>query len=630
MRIEGINNYRILNNKPKLSFKNLIDNQSSFETNTIPFMFVPFNTKIYNPTLLSARTQPNMKDFFDFLDTISVNEKCLTKEIKDYTFAYNRNFDTKAWRNFLSEMNESVAVMDSTNEEKTFLSKLLEIYPISKLLNLKTFNPNKAIEFLDTLYDRSDEEISKIPFSAQLDFMIDAASSDKNINEYVEDMFYFVKLEDNNGDKLLSERAGEMDRTQVGVIQYMLSIDKGSVEASNIQMLLELIQNGVVDKHIFDTIPYNGRISSFIAEDIDKLYNAYSSGIEPTDFFVPTFRTKEDAELIMDIGDVYELKGKKNIFIIDKNGKSVQLKMDKETYFELFPPIERFASTQNDIGNCWEITGFNTIFCDPQERISILSLYEQDGDDILISFPSGNSKKTRFEGGELPTSAIQRFYSKGTKGIQLFEYAHAIELHEEQIKTLKQQIQYSIDNAKTPERKKELEEKMQVLEEMLEEDRENVVIELNPQTFEWSFELRKQKPDTFDNAVTATRDGGDPILLFKHLGYTTTNIRDDDLKIYSLISNPQNFEDYIITFGTKEDDFFGGRKLPILNDHSYRLYPTKTDETTGKVTDFKLIDPAGIVEIPINIMELRKYSAIYSVARRNKTDKSRISFKVDY
>ena len=391
-------------------------------------------------------------------------------------------------------------------------------------------------------------------------------------------------------------------------------------------MLLDLIQNGVVDKHIFDVIPYNGKISSFIAEDIDKLYNAYTSGIKPIDFFVPTFRTKEDAELIMNIGDVYELKGEKNIFVLDENGKSIQLKMDKETYFELFPPIERFAATQNDIGNCWEITGFNTIFCDQQERISILNLYEQDGDDILISFPSANAKETRFEGGELPTSANLRFYSKGAKGLQLFEYAHAIELHEEQIKTLKQQIQYSIDSAKTLERKKELEEKMQVLEEMLEEDRDNIVIELNPQTFEWSFEIKKQEPNTFDNAITATRDGGDPIILFKHLGYTTTNIKDDDLKIYSLISNPRNFKDYIITFGTKEDDFLSLKKLPILNDHSYRLYPTKIDPITRKVTDFKLIDPAGIVEIPISISELRKYNAIYSIARRDKTNKSRINF----
>ena len=626
MRIGSINNYRVINNRQNLAFKKSNANKNAEHKTTIPFDLIPFNTNIYNPISLSARTQPNMKDFFNFLDGIFVEGKCLSKEIKDYRFAYNQNFDVQAWKNFISEMNESVAIMDSGDEEKTFLSKLLELYPISELLNSKTFNPNKAIEFLDTLYDRSDEEISEIPFSAQLDFMVNAASSDCNLDEYIDDMFYFVRLEEKRGDKILSERAGKMDRPQVDVIKYMLSIDKGSVEASNIQMLLELVQNEVVDKHIFDVIPYNGKISSFIAEDIDKLYNAYTSGIKPIDYFVPTFRTKDDAELIMDIGDVYELKGEKNIFILDKNGNSVPLKIDKETYFELFPPIERFASTQNDIGNCWEITGFNTIFCDPQERISILSLYEQDDDDILISFPSGNANKIRFEGGELPTSANLRFYSKGAKGLQLFEYAHAIELHEEQINTLKQQIQYSIDNAKTKERKKELEEKMQILEEMLDEDRDNVVIELNPQTFEWSFELKKQNPDTFDNAITATRDGGDPIILFKHLGYTTTNIKDDDLKIYALISNPQNFEDYIITFGTKEDDFWGLKKLPILNDHSYRLYPTKTDETTGKVTNFKLVDPAGIVELPIDILELRKYSAIYSIARRDKTNKSRINF----
>ena len=581
----------------------------------------------YVPNILIARSQPNMKEFFDFLDEIEVNGKSLTKYIKDFRFAFNPNFDKEAWMHFLSEMNDSVAIMDSTEEEKTFLSKVLELYSISELLNSKSFKPTKAIDFLDIYYDRPDEEISAFPFSAQLDFMINAASSDRNLEDYVDDMFYFLQVEDKLGNRILSERAGQMDRTQVDVLKYMLNIDKGSVDASNVQMLLELVQNGVVGEHVFDSIPWNGKINSFIIEDIDKLYQAYIQGVDPIDAFVPTFKTKEQAVSSLRIGDVFELEGQEYIYILDKNKSVVPLKMDKETYFELFPPIERYAGTQNDIGNCWEITGFNTILCDPEERVSILNLYEQDGDDILISFPAQKAKKIHFEGGELPSYTNLRYYTKGSKGMQLFEYAHAIEMHEEQIETLKQQIQYAIDNAKTSERKKELQEKLETLQEMLDENRENVYITLNPQTFEWSFELLEKDANEFENAVMATRDGGDPITLFKRLEYPTANIKDNDLQIYELISNPQNFEDYIIAFGTKDDDFLFPKNSPLLKDHSYRIYPTKVDVTTGKVTDLKLIDPAGIIEIPMNIMELRKYGGIYSVARRDKTDKSKISFK---
>ena len=118
-------------------------------------------------------------------------------------------------------------------------------------------------------------------------------------------------------------------------------------------------------------------------------------------------------------------------------------------------------------------------------------------------------------------------------------------------------------------------------------------------------------------------------MLFKKLGYTVANVKDDDLLVYSLISNPKNFEDYIITFGTKEDDFEFPQNSPLISDHSYRIYPLAIDETTGKVTDFKLVDPCGIIETTMSGIDLRKHNGIFSVARRDKTDKSKISLQVD-
>ncbi|MBQ8886560.1 MAG: hypothetical protein IJY61_02550 [Candidatus Gastranaerophilales bacterium] len=589
-----------------------------------------YSFPFFTPNILMARQQNGMAEFFDFLSQINIEEKDLTKQIKDFKFAFNPNFDKKAWTNFISEMNESVAVFDSTGEEKTFLSKLLQIHPLDELLNTPNFKPSKAISFLDELYERTDEEISEIPFTAQLDFMVDFASSDKDVKEYIDDLFYFVELEDINGDRFLSEYVGQMDRNKVDVIKHMLNIDKASVEASNVQMLLELIQNGVVDKHVFDCIPFEGKINSFIVEDIDKLYDSYLEGIDPIDKFVPPVENHSEAQVLLNIGDVYELEGEEKIYILDKDLEPLQLGIDRETYFELFPPIERYATTQNDIGNCWEITAFNTLLTDPKERCSVLSLFDQNGDAISISFPSNNAGKIIFDDGELPLGANPNYYSKGPKGIQLLEYAHGIEEHESQIKILKQQIEYTITNAKTDDRKQELQEKLAMLEEMLAEDRNNVVISLNPETYEWSFEMWDKQKHGFDNAVTYSRDGGDPIILFKKLGYTTTSIKDDALLISSLLANPKNFEDYIITFGTKDDNYFYPQNTPIIRDHSYRLYPTRIDKNMGTVTHFKLVDPSGIIEIQMSATDLKQHDGIYSVARRDKSDKSKISLKVNY
>ena len=629
MRITNISNIQKFGNIRPISFKNDAENIEDKKQFQFP-SYSPFYSGTYVPNILIARQQKGMEEFFDFLSGISVEDKSLTSHIKDFKFAFNPNFDKNAWSDFLSEMNESVAVFDSTGEEKTFLSKLLQIHSIDELLNNTDFKPNKAIEFLDELYECPDEKISEIPFSAQLDFMVDFASSDKDAEEYIDDMFYFVQFEDINLDRFLSEFDGQMNKNNLDVIKHMLNVDKGSVEASNVQMLLELVQNGVVGKHVFDCIPFDGKINSCVVEDIDKLYNAYIDGVEPIDVFVPPVESHSEARVLLNVGDVYELIGEEKIFILDKNLEPLRLGIDKETYFELFPPIERYATTQNDIGNCWEITAFNTLLTDPLERYSVLSLFEQNGDAISIRFPSNKAGKIVFDDGELPMGANPSYYSKGPKGIQLLEYAHGREEHEEEIQTLIKQMEFVINSSTTEEsRKKEFEEKTQILQEMLNNDRDNVVISLNPKTLEWSFEMWDKEKHGFDNAITHSRDGGDPIMLFKKLGYTVTNVKDDDLLVYSLISNPKNFEDYIITFGTKEEESVLTKNSPLVSDHSYRIYPLTIDKTTGKVSDFKLVDPCGIIETTMSGIELRKHNGIFSVARRDKTDKSKISLQLN-
>lgn len=609
MRINSINNISIHKNLTQKSFKGS-ENKTieDCSQNELPMIYGCGLGEIKASNYLKARTQPDMKDFFEFLDKLEVNGTSLTKQITDFKFAFNPDFDKQAWTNFLCEMDESVAVMESTDEEKTFLSLLNEICPISDLLNSAEFKPDKLIEFLDEYYERSDEDISEFPLSMQLSFAVDVASSNKNVAEYIQDMFYFQRLKDKSDNIIF---------TDLATLKYMLNVDKGSVEASNAQMLLELVQNGVVGKHVFDYVPEKGaKISSFVVEDIDKLYSAYINGIEPIDEFVPTFQNKEDALSSLKIGDVYELDGEENIFLIDKNGLPIQLKIDKETYFELFPPIERYAATQNDIGNCWEVTAFNTLLCDPKEKASVLTLFRKENDDIVIAFPYKHAGDIRFKNGELPENATLKYYSKGPKGIRLFEYAHGYEEHEYLIQLGFDMFNYSIGAAKAEEEKQILQENLEIFNELLAENRDNVVIEHCKQKKQWCFGPWDKYENGFDNAVTLTRNGGDPVQLFMDLLYSTENIAYDENEVYSLISNPKNFEDYIITFGTNQH--FVPKNSPLLKDHSYRLYPAKID-VNGKNSEFKLIDPAGIIEIPITTDELIEHDGMYSIARRNKS-----------
>lgn len=165
------------------------------------------------------------------------------------------------------------------------------------------------------------------------------------------------------------------------LFEYLLNINPSSPEASNISMLIELVQNGVVDRHIFDYLPFKGVVNPFVCDDIDKLYEAYSLGIESIEAFVPTFNNLDEAINCgnssvsykgtykeLKIGDTFQIKGEKFIRIKTSDNSSEQLKLTKEKYFELFPPIERFATAQNKIGNCWQISGINSVLCESRTR----------------------------------------------------------------------------------------------------------------------------------------------------------------------------------------------------------------------------------------------------------------------
>ena len=622
--------HAISNTEKFISFKN-----KKVSNKNTPNVIVPYSQ--YSSENIRAKYAPHslvdgisseMKGFFEFLKTVKIGEESLASQLKGFTFAFDKTFDVPAWTNFISEMDSATAMFENETSvyEKSFLELLNSVKPISELFNEKDFKPNKAIEFLDEYYNRDDEEISKFPIKAQLDFMIEAAKSKEPVEDFVQDMFYFRSLKSENGESILAERNGYMNTNQVKAIKYALSVDKGSVEASNFEMLLSLVQSGVVGNHVFNNIPVNGKIASLIVDDIDKLYSAYENGTKPIDVFIPTFKTREIAEKTLKIGDVYELEDEKNIFIVNKYGISSQLGIDKETYFDLFPPIERYASTQGDVGNCWELTALNALFCDPQEREKILSLFSQENGDIVVRFPNGNYSKHVFKNGNFPTNADERYYSIGAKGIKFLEFADGKEAHADKIRFLMLQYKQAFDAAKTEEERKNIDETVSRLIDLLEQNWDSVVVSLDERQ-DWTFEKWKKEKHGFDSGSTVSRDGGNSSELFMRLLYPIEVYNKDEILRNEFISYAENFENNIVTYGIPKG--FPQEKTPkgLLVDHSYRMYPMTVDEN-GRVFQFKLIDPHSIIEIPISYEKIKEIGGIVDIAKKNNpTGEQTVSFK---
>ena len=435
-------------------------------------------------------------ELLNYLGAASVDGTTLLSKLKDISFLGNPDFDSEGMKNLIDVLKntritepvtgeynytlfEYVAYLDGAidsilNNDKVNYSSLanfLEQVSAFKIVDTngveldfadiiggdelyksmfyddidydKTAKLLKNIAESEYVVDMTDEDIDEI-----LDVIRNFSSSKySSPDEYFEAYKYFKELTNVDGEDVFKNNEDRMSHSEV--INYLLSIDPSSIESSNLEMLAQLVKDGVVDNHVFKYLPQEGKINPAVTQDIDKLYNAYMLGVDPIDAFVPTFDSLDEAmsggsESMLytgtykelKVGDVFQVDGEDFVRIKTSDTESEMLKLTRDKYFELFPPIERYASTQNRIGNCWEITGINTILCDPDTRVSVFRLFSQDGDDVIIQFPNGRCGEIRFTGGQMPAISDPNYYSEGALGVQMLEFADGKEMQQDLIETV--------------------------------------------------------------------------------------------------------------------------------------------------------------------------------------------------
>ena len=413
--------------------------------------------------------------------------------------------------------------------------------------------------------------------------------------EYIDTFKYFYNILKVDNERIINGRNGRMGT--LNAIDYMMKLDRGSIEASNYEMLFGLIQDRVVDKHVVEYLPRAGKIRDEVVDDIDKLCHAYIAGIKPIDAFVPTYKSASDALSEVKVGDVFEIKNNKNILIKLEDGTAQQLEMSKEAYFKLFPPIERFASTQNNIGNCWEITGINTIMNDSSQRVNLLSTIKEDGNDVIVSFPNGKYAEIRFKDGKFPQNIDNQYYSQGALGVKMIEYTDARERQKVLIDEL---IECAKQCSYTPEQLVNLTEEVEKNFETLQ------IIKRNSNNFNYNTSV--------NNALAQYREDGVSNELWEKLGYK--NCRSSifsDINVKEVLQNPESFENSIIAFasgGNNMEEIIEDT-LGIVSNHAYTIKPGKISQD-GIVETYKLINPWGIQEIEVDINQIIKYGkALY-------------------
>jgi len=298
--------------------------------------------------------------------------------------------------------------------------------------------------------------------------------------EYIEFFNYFKNLKTPEGYSILGagELASKMSenfaegitQTKANEILFknideILNIDPSSTQASYMFTMLELIQTGEINpsalralekasslrtmaEFLLDantgSLETNDKwvLSNNVKKDIDLLYETIIKNQDKTNLktelaqsYTPTFKNENEALEQIALGESFSLEGENKIRIKTSDTTSQLMNISKERYYELFPPIERFASSQQILGDCYCIETLMSLYCDPATRSNVVKLFSEDEmGNLTIRFPNG-PLDIKLKDGKLPQGDTD-VYSSGALGFKLLEYAYGMNLYENQISKL--------------------------------------------------------------------------------------------------------------------------------------------------------------------------------------------------
>ena len=138
------------------------------------------------------------------------------------------------------------------------------------------------------------------------------------------------------------------------------------------------------------------------------------------DNYVPIYKSKSEAIEKSLTGDVFQIQGDKAVSILNRKGEVEQLKMDRQSYFDMFPPLERFMGLQPKYGICYEITALNAVMENPRARENMLRCIDtvSKKGEIRVTFPNGEKTGHLIKPETIEDSKAKDFYAQADIGLR--------------------------------------------------------------------------------------------------------------------------------------------------------------------------------------------------------------------
>ena len=396
-------------------------------------------------------------------------------------------------------------------------------------------------------------------------------------------------------------KAYEQDEEGKKVVQGLINtMKKNNVESSNAQLLIDLVESKKVHYSALLYFCNQSIMSDEYEKDLDLLYDTYINQRDVKEAFVPTLKDKEHAFLCREVGDVFGIDGEDNIYIRTSENETKQLKITRDTYLKLFPPLERFALYQGDGGNCYMLSTIDAINSNPKTREKLLSCFEEKGDMLNVSLPNSDYVFSMNK-NKMPDE-IKKYkeqYSMGSPGFKIIEHVYGKDVHNSVLTEAHEILKDQSENAKGFFTKRMFKKQLKEFEKALAENPENIIIERNmsDQKVSWNDSIGvewsklDETTDRFKRASDYYRGrGGHEEWVMQRFGFdniekifdlSTNNAE----KMKDMLFNPENKDNYIFTACSHEGSTLEGlvdEDYGVYTRHSFSVKP-KIDKDGNKV-----------------------------------------------
>lgn len=385
-----------------------------------------------------------------------------------------------------------------------------------------------------------------------------------------------------------------------GLVGAMANND---VETSNVEMLLQLVEDRKVRPDALLYLCNQGIMSDEFENDLDLMYDAHINGKDLKEAFVPTLKSTQDGIKSRNVGDVFGVEGQEKIYIKTSENDTKQLDLSQMTYLRLFPPLERFAIYQGEAGNCYMLSTLDAINSNPETREKLLSCFHENGENLDVSLPNSDYTFT-MKKNKLPAEIkdFQEQYSMGAAGFKILEHVYGQDVQQGLLKDAHEILKDQSQNAKGFFKKRMFTKQLKQFEEELAKNPDNIIIDrtLKGQKVSWndSIGVEWNKLDETTSQFKRAADyyrgrGGHEEWVMEKFGFEQIDkMFDLDTKnskvAQDLLFAPKNENKYIFTaFSAGEGKNLGTEGLldedyGVYTKHSFSVKP-KIDKDGNKL-----------------------------------------------